>query len=129
MQAIITKYVPPTNHKPGRVKATCERGSLTVSWDHGLEIGDNHRAACDALCAKFDMEDFQKYGARELLTLSWSRPKASGQIPSGEYVFCFIPERVYSRGDAKLVRAARNLLAVRNDENRDALKSALEGLT
>lgn len=101
MQAIITKYVPPTNTKPGRVKATCERGSLTVSWDHGLEAGENMRAACDQLCAQFDAEDAKKYGGEGLRNdWKWSRPKASGQIPSGEYVFCFIPERFFDRKEA-----------------------------
>lgn len=96
MQAIITKYVPPTNTKPGRVKATCERGSLTVSWDHGLDDGANHRAVCDALCLRFDVEDEKKYGSK-FGPHSWGRSKASGQIPSGEYVFCFIPERFFER--------------------------------
>lgn len=98
MQAIITKYIPPTNTRGSRIKATCERGSLTVTWDDELDPSENHRAVCDALCAKFDAEDAAKYGidpARSEHT--WSRPKASGQIPSGEFVFCFIPERVYRR--------------------------------
>ncbi len=99
MQAIIAKYIPPTNYKPGRVKATCERGSLTVSWDHELEAGENMRAACDSLCARFDAEDLKKYGALSDKA-RWSRPKASGQIPSGEYVFCFIPERFFERKEA-----------------------------
>ncbi len=101
MQAIITKYLPATNSKPSRIKATCERGSLTLSYDHGLEAGEAHRAVCDALCARFDAEDAKKYGSKPG-HWSWSRSKASGQIPSGEYVFCFIPERVSKRqGGAK----------------------------
>lgn len=101
MQAIITKYLPATNYRGSRIKATCERGSLTVSWDHGLDAGENHRAVCDALCAKFDAEDEKKYRSKLNATgfskYAWSRPKASGQIPSGEYVFCFIPERFFKR--------------------------------
>ena len=51
-QAIVTKYLGPTNHKPGRVKATCEAGSITVSWDHALGVADNHYAACVVLTKK-----------------------------------------------------------------------------
>lgn len=96
MQAIITKYLPATNTRPSRIKATCERGSATIPLDHSLNDGDNHRAACDFLCARFDAEDANKYGSARG-PHSWSRPKASGQIPGGEYVFCFIPGRVYRR--------------------------------
>lgn len=94
MQAIITKFIPATNFKPSRIKASCERGSGIFSAQDLNEIGDAHRAACDALCARFDAEDAKRYGSTEK---TWSRPKASGQIPSGEYVFCFIPQRVYRR--------------------------------
>lgn len=98
MQAIITKFLCPTNVRGSRYKASCERGSLTVEIDHTLSNEENHRAACDALCARFDAEDAKKYGTPVCRTKwKWSRPKASGQIPSGEYVFCFIPERVYRR--------------------------------
>lgn len=51
-QAIITKYLEPTNTRGGRVKARCEAGSLTVSWDHTLSTQDNHAAAARALCEK-----------------------------------------------------------------------------
>lgn len=104
MQAIITKYIPATNTKPSRIKASCERGSLTVGFNEALQgvpdtaqnEGDAHRAACDELCARFDAEDAKKYGSKSG-AWSWSRPKASGQIPTGEHVFCFIPKRVYRR--------------------------------
>jgi hypothetical protein len=99
MQAIITKFLPPTNVRGSRYKASCERGSLTVDADHALNAEENHRAVCDALCAKFDAEDVAKYGST---AATWGKPKASGQIPSGEHVFCFIPERVYRRARANL---------------------------
>lgn len=96
MQAIITKYIAPTNTRCTRVKAECERGKITISWNAALDVGGNHRAACDALCARFDAEDVTKYG-QPLKKSRWSSPKASGQIPDGRYVFCFIPERVLTR--------------------------------
>jgi hypothetical protein len=88
MQAIITKYIPATNYKPSRLRAKCERGSLMVSYDHGLDIDENHVAACAALCAKFDAEDVKKYGSQ---AAHWSRAKASGVIPNGCHVHVFMP--------------------------------------
>lgn len=90
MQAIIAKYLPATNSKPSRIKASCERGSLIASFDSGDRQDDAFKNAVDKLCAKFDAEDEKKYGSKRGHKGSWSRPKASGQIPSGEYVFCFI---------------------------------------
>lgn len=52
MQAITTKYLGPTNYRGARVKATCEAGSVTVSWDHALGSEENHDAACRALALK-----------------------------------------------------------------------------
>lgn len=52
MQAIQTKYLCPTNSRGSRIKATCEGGSVTVGYDHALNIDDNHRAACEALITK-----------------------------------------------------------------------------
>ncbi len=98
MQAIITKYMPPTNYKPSKMKAQCERGSITVSYDYDLDIDENHRAVCDALCSRFTKEDVAKYGITE--ANSWSRPKAGGTIPDGRHVFCFIPKRVLERKSA-----------------------------
>lgn len=90
MQAIITKYIPATNTKPSRIKASCEQMEIAETF-HNIEgdnDGERHRKVCDMLCARMDAR---------VGTKRWSRPKASGQIPSGEYVFCFIPERVYRR--------------------------------
>lgn len=53
-QAIETKYLGPTNTKGGRVKATADAGSITVEWDHALNIHDNHEAAARALLDKLD---------------------------------------------------------------------------
>jgi len=121
MQAIITKYIPATNFKPSRIKVSCERGSLVMSYDSGLNDGDAHRAACDALCARFDDEDAKRYGSTER---NWSRPKSSGQIPDGRYVFTFIPKRVEAR-KPELVAAARAFMEQPTVSNRAALRKAL----
>lgn len=96
MQAIITKYLCPTNVRGSRYKASCERGYRIITANNALSAEENHRAACDALCEFFDAQDEKKYGSKRG-EWSWSRPKASGQIPTGQHVFCFIPERVYRR--------------------------------
>jgi hypothetical protein len=62
MQAIVTKYLAPTNCRGARVKATCERGTITIPYPHERGPGeDAHRAACQALVAQFDAEDRARY--------------------------------------------------------------------
>lgn len=51
-QAIHTHTMRPTNTKGGRIKATAWAGSVTVPYDHALNVEDNHRAAAGALLAK-----------------------------------------------------------------------------
>lgn len=52
-QAIVTKFLGPTNSRGSRIKATASAGSIIVPWDYGLGIDDNHRAAAKALADKF----------------------------------------------------------------------------
>jgi hypothetical protein len=91
MQAIITKYLGPTNTRGARIKASCERGKLVMGWPHELDVEQAHRWACDELCAKFDAEDVERYGSKGAGL--WTRPKASGQLPSGEWAHVFIPQK------------------------------------
>lgn len=74
-QAIVTKYMGATNYKPGRVKATCEARSVTLSYDHGLSTYENHRAAMAELCR----------------VMGWQEMRYSGALPKQnkwDYVFC-----------------------------------------
>lgn len=66
MQAITTKFLSATNHKGARVKATCQAGSLTVSWDHALNMDENYDAAARALATK----------------LGWAGEWARGWLPA-----------------------------------------------
>jgi hypothetical protein len=52
-QAIVTKYIGPTNFKGSRVKATAAAGSVTLHWDDALNSDDNHTAAAKALAARY----------------------------------------------------------------------------
>jgi hypothetical protein len=81
-QAIITKWLGPTNFKPGRIKATADAGSLTMSWDHGLNADANHRKAAEALRNKLGWNT-EFYGTLE-----------GGGLPGNTgcaFVFCRAP--------------------------------------
>lgn len=55
-QAIVTKWLGPTNHKGSRVKATCAAGSITLAWQHAFGQEDNHLRAARALADKLEWE-------------------------------------------------------------------------
>jgi hypothetical protein len=61
-QCIRTKLIARTNCKPLRVKAWCDRGSLTVSWRYEMNVDENHAFAIRCLLEKFVMEDEKKHG-------------------------------------------------------------------
>jgi len=85
MQAIITKFLPATNHRGPRVKASCERGSQTVAWDHAFDTESNHRLAASQLLGRFVSEDVHyKCGENP-----WARTFVTGTLPSGEFVHVF----------------------------------------
>ena len=53
--AIFTKYIGPTNFRPGRIKAWAKSGaklSVTISYPHELSQSQAHAAAAVALCDK-----------------------------------------------------------------------------
>lgn len=80
MQAIITKYLPATNTRGSRIKASCERGSTTIDYPHELSGDAVHIAAADALVAKFVKEDKAKYGIERN---PWESPRVCGGLPNG----------------------------------------------
>ena len=56
---IETRYIAPTNTKPGRVVAyylNHRKQRLMVSWDHGKDIFENHLAVAQALVDKRDVD-------------------------------------------------------------------------
>ena len=86
MQAIITKYMGPTDTKGSRIKATAAAGSITLGWDHALNSEGNHNAAARALCEKFGW--VPKPGENRYT------PTTSGQLKDGSYVHVFLPYKV-----------------------------------
>lgn len=90
MQAIETKYIPATNTRPSRIKATCARGCAIISYPQGLTTTPSHVAAADELVARFIWEDQKKYGTG-VNKNPWGRPRITGQLKNGNYVHVFIP--------------------------------------
>lgn len=86
MQAIQTKYLPATNYRGSRVKATCERGSITIDYPHELSGDAVHIAAADALVARFVKEDAARYGTK---VNPWSRTRVCGGLPDGTYAHVY----------------------------------------
>lgn len=70
MQAIETKFIPASNFRGSRYKATACAGSVTVSADDRLNTDENHAAVAKALCAKF----------------GWQYGEEAGVLKSGSYV-------------------------------------------
>ena len=58
MRTISTRFLPTTNTKPTRIKATVSEGkqSVTVSYDHGMNAEQNHKAVATALMHKLGWE-------------------------------------------------------------------------
>jgi hypothetical protein len=77
MQAIQTKYLPPTNSRGSRIKAWCDRGSITVGYDHGAS--NPHKVAVEALLRKFIAEDKARYGSDKT---PWYGPWVEGGLPN-----------------------------------------------
>jgi len=56
MQAISTKYIGPTNYRGSRVKAEADAGSVTISWEYGLNSDANHARAALYLMRLLDWD-------------------------------------------------------------------------
>jgi hypothetical protein len=83
-QAIVTKYIAPTNKRGARIKATAAAGSVTIGYDEaGTTPDERHYAAAQKLAAKFGWTDPKNYG-----------PLIAGGLPDGSYVFVEVPREV-----------------------------------
>ena len=89
MQSIITKYLPATNNRPSRIKAICDRGSITIPYPHDLSGDAVHIAAVSELVHKFAAEDLATYGAPKEGN-PWLRPFATGTLSNGSVAHVFI---------------------------------------
>jgi hypothetical protein len=97
MQAIETRFYGPTNHRGARVKATCEAGTITVPWDDGLGVDENHDAAALALLRRLGWHDRVWYrgttkGSRGNVYVCTT---AGGMLPSGDVTQALAKPRWY----------------------------------
>ena len=49
LQAIVTKYHSPTNHRAARMSAKADAGKVSICYDHGKSPEENHKSAAQAL--------------------------------------------------------------------------------
>jgi hypothetical protein len=75
MKAIITKYIPSSNFRSARIKATAEGVKpITLPWDYSLSTEENHFCAALELCA----------------AQAWKNDLVFGALPDQSgYAFCF----------------------------------------
>lgn len=52
MQAIKTRYLPPTNFKGSRIKAECEAGDIIIPYNYSYQVEALHRFAVFELLHK-----------------------------------------------------------------------------
>jgi hypothetical protein len=78
MQAIVTKYLGPTNFKGGRVKASCQAKSIIVPWDNSRNIENNHANAAHILATK----------------MGWYGSWVGGGMPNAGFCFVLADERM-----------------------------------
>jgi hypothetical protein len=81
MQAIVTKYLGPTNNMPGRIVAKCDAGKVTVSWDHAHDVQSNHELAAAELRKRLD----ERNGGGSV----WACGFVSGSLPDGTYAHVY----------------------------------------
>ncbi len=64
MQAIVTKYLGPTNTRGSRIVARCDAGSVSFPYPHELSGEECHAAAALALCRKLGWTRTNNYKGR-----------------------------------------------------------------
>lgn len=79
MQAIVTKFLAPTNLKGARIKATAAAGSVTIDFDYYAGEAGSHLLAANALLKKLNWE-------QNGITIA-----GSGMLPDGNY--CHVLQR------------------------------------
>jgi len=109
MQAIQTKVLPTANTRGTRIKATCARGSITISYPD-LSDDKAHREAVRCLVQGFTLEDLNLYGS-PVDGNPWNRNYVTGQLPDGSYAHVYTdgmpaPEDVKKLVDALSVSIA-----------------------
>ena len=89
MQSIQTKYLPATNTKGSRIKASCERGSVTIPYPYECNCEEAHVLAAKTLVHKFLEEDKAKYN-QAYTDNTWGREFVTGCLPDSTFAHVFI---------------------------------------
>lgn len=105
MKAIVTKYLPFTNIKPSRIKASAEGVKSVIRSCDELEgfARSVHIQAAHLFCADNN----------------WSGNLASGQLPNGDWAHCFIPD---NHKVEKAIRVIEDLPIVTDQSLADLLE-------
>jgi hypothetical protein len=85
MQAIVTRYLGPTDTRGSRIKATADAGSVTIPYPHELSGEAVHRAAAEALLVKLGWDT--AHGYRPFRLVGGGLPQASRD----SYAFVIVP--------------------------------------
>jgi hypothetical protein len=85
LQAIETEYIPATNRRGERIKATCARGSATIPYPYEGRNTDAHRLAAEHLIQIFCEEDLKQNKTNPKQN-PWNFGFTSGQLANGNYV-------------------------------------------
>lgn len=88
MQAILTRFLGPTNHRGARIVAGCDARRAVYSWDYALGVSDNHAIAARSL-------------AHDLGWLDGHRIE-SGSLPDGSYAHVLVAESPGALASRKL---------------------------
>lgn len=78
-QAILVKYLPPTNHKGSRIKASCAAASVIVPYQSEFSPDENYSRTAVYLLAKLGWD-----------TMNTIR---GGQLKNGDVVFVLVPRK------------------------------------
>lgn len=79
MQAIVVKYLGPTNCRGSRYKATAQAGSITLEADPRLGLEANAKRAAAALREKLGWTDAE--------SRNYGKEWIHGFLPDGAHVF------------------------------------------
>lgn len=76
-QAILTRYLPPTNCRGAKVRAIAGAGALSFAWNHELDCDMNHKHAAFRYAQKKEwlVNGIKLFG---------------GMLPNEDYAFVFV---------------------------------------
>jgi hypothetical protein len=127
MQAIITKYIGPTNIRGSRIRAFCEGGSITIGYPHELSGEDVYRKAAVALCERLGWTAEKGYSR----SIAPDFSNLIGGVTKTGYVFTFAPideARVELAKMVRFVTCAPDRYTSMNPYGRPEVRSALRVL-